>query len=338
MKHLHRLSFNNIAENANEYTYSFGKTENISIMLSDNAIRISVYLGKIYDKDEMLSGNTYLFPDAIQKSLLLHILLFSSNIGIETITFQIDGEKETINVDSHNPQIYSLILSNLRRKNSPLWRENKTIDGILRQTKSSSDSRTAALYALLCSKDKLYESERFIYLWMAFNGMYGYLSKCLDELHKTKIKQEYKQIICMQKFLDIGSATIKSEDKSRIVHEVVSILAEHRNVTNWTGMLSDPTSEISQKIYSFLVDINGKPYNISPYGYILTQLSYYYRCNLIHANKPIALFSFSDDKEIIALKIINDILERFIDENLPKWFDKSYLSGDFNYKILNLEM
>ena len=52
--------------------------------------------------------------------------------------------------------------------------EQKTVEGILSKTKTTYDSRIASLYALICSKSKHYEAERFIYLWMAFNGMYGY--------------------------------------------------------------------------------------------------------------------------------------------------------------------
>ena len=61
--------------------------------------------------------------------------------------------------------------------------------------------------------------------------------------------------------------------------------------------------------------------HLSAYGYLLTQLSYYFRCKIVHGSKPMLLFAYADDSELHCLQILNELLEKFIDEYLPKCFD-----------------
>ena len=204
---------------------------------------------------------------------------------------------------------------------------NSEINGILSQTKSSSDSRLAALMGLITSKSKISEAERFIYLWMAFNGMYGYFSNKIAETHNSQIRREWKQIIYMQKLLGIGKETIDEDDKSRLAYEVIALIRRYNGGKITRDSLEcGKDLELGNNILSVLkkkkTDDN---YNISAYGYLLTQFSYYFRCNIIHASKPLALFSYTNDIELKCLKIINDLLEEFMDDNLHRWFDSEYV-------------
>ena len=74
MKHKHILLFNSINNRYIKYTYNFGSTDGVELKICKNGFQITAELTKIYDKDEMLSGNTYLFPDAIRKALLIYLL------------------------------------------------------------------------------------------------------------------------------------------------------------------------------------------------------------------------------------------------------------------------
>ena len=95
------------------------------------------------------------------------------------------------------------------------------------------------------------------------------------------------------------------------------------NVTRYS-LENGEHKEFSKQIETILYDDN-KRIDISSYGYLLTQFSYYYRCTFIHANKPIPLFSFNNEIELKSLKIINSLLEEFIENNLNKWFDSDYV-------------
>ena len=87
-------------------------------------------------------------------------------------------------------------------------------------------------------------------------------------------------------------------------------------------------NNLPNQIQRFLVKQNGDPYDLTALGYVLTQLTYYYRCNLFHASKPMALISFADENRLVILRILNNLLEEFLDENLPKWFDDNYIENN----------
>ncbi len=51
------------------------------------------------------------------------------------------------------------------------------------------------------------------------------------------------------------------------------------------------------------------------------------RCNIIHVDKPYALFSYAEESEIKCLKCINELLDEFIENNLHLWFDENYVAN-----------
>ena len=312
MKHLHCLTYNSLGKKPHVFTYQFGNTKNVMIRVSYNAVSISARLSNQYDAHEMSSNNCYLFPDAIRKALLVHILLYSKNISIKTISVRIDEKEDLIEV-SDKSKPYSLISTGVLERRIPsIWNDPSIIQNILKQTQSNADSRMAALYAYVCSKDKQFETERFMYLWMAFNGLYGSLSKLISKQMNQAIKREYKQIIHMLQFLSIGNETIKEEDKSRIAHEVIALLIKHGPILRSDFMRTEENS-ISNQIIGALFKQNGDPYDLTAYGYVLTQL-----------------ISFADDSQLVILRILNILLEEFLDNNLHKWFDDEFLEKELN--------
>lgn len=329
-KHIHKIIINS-PQSENEvktYEYDFGSTKDIKLSVSHGYLCVEAALQKTYDKQEMLSQNQYLFPDAIKKALLIHLVLFSEQIVIHTMIVQIDDEIDCV-LDTEKgqiPPLNSMVVGKLIHPFSVEW-ERSSIDGILSQTKSAYDSRTASLFALICSKCKHYESERFIYLWMAFNGMYNYFSQLVSETHGIKkIKAEFKQLRYFQRLLHLGDETISVDaEKSRIAHEVAALIQNESVAITQQFLNSDDGKPLSEKIQLLLVGAeNNHSYNLTPYGYLLTQFSYYYRCNLFHANKPLALFSFKDESDILCLHVINSMLEDFIERNLSLWFDNTF--------------
>ncbi len=45
---------------------------------------------------------------------------------------------------------------------------------------------------------------------------------------------------------------------------------------------------------------------------------------MVHANEPLKLFSYEEEADIKLYRFAADILENYIDENLPEWFDCNY--------------
>lgn len=340
-KHNHRLMVNKISKNYIRYTYNFGSTKDIEFILSETGFSITADLTKIYDSKEMLSGNSYLFPDGIKKALLLYLVKYSKSLKIKNITIQIDNDEEILNFDDETiPPVYSMINGNLFRNMPAEFFDTAVLNYILNTPKTKYDRRIVSLFALLFSKSKEYETERFIYLWTTFNGMYGWLSEFIAKANNTdKYRKENKQIIGILKFMELGKETIQDDkEKNRLANAVIAILKEmdislaNRNYIE--------TNIIGSKITQILNSPNNqnKNYNITAYGYLITQLSYYFRCKIVHGDKPIFLFAYSDDRELHALQIINALLEEVIENNLPQWFDDDYVQNVIIPKTKNIEI
>lgn len=327
-KHMYILLFNRLNEQCIKYTYRFGSTECIELVICEKGFCISVELTKLYDKKEMLSGDTYLFPDAVRKALLVYLLSYSKNLKVTSITINIDGkeDKEMLN-QTARPPIYSMINTDLKVKIPDTFTREPVINYLLNTTKSKYGKRIASLFALIISKSKEYETERFIYLWTSFNGIYGWLSYYIAKANnEDRYRKEYKQIIGIQKFFSLGSETVREEDKTRIANSVISVLNSY-DIDSVNRHFFE-RKDIADDIEKFLVkrDNDKYRYDITAYGYLLTQLSYYFRCKIVHGSKPILLFSYSDDSELHCLKILNKLLEEFIDEFLPLIFDEAYIN------------
>ena len=108
-KHKYVLAFNNIQKHYNSYTYSFGSTDGLTLKICETGIQVSAELTKLYDKDEILSRNTYLFPDAIRKALLIYLLTYSKGLKISSVTVSVDDkeDKDVFN-QAAEPPIYSI--------------------------------------------------------------------------------------------------------------------------------------------------------------------------------------------------------------------------------------
>lgn len=327
MKHKHILLFNSINNRYIKYTYNFGSTDGVELKICKNGFQITAELTKIYDKDEMLSGNTYLFPDAIRKALLIYLLSYSKGLIIKSITCKIDDEEDATVFDNEpKPPLYSMINGDLVRDLPETFTNEPVIEYLLNTPKSKYDRRIASLFALLTSKSKAFETERFIYLWTSFNGIYSWLSRYIAKANGTdRYRKENKQILGFQKFLSIGSEIIVEDDKTRIANSVIPILKNYSvSDANRSFFVQE---DISKSIENKLQKEDGSIYNLSAYGYLLTQLSYYFRCKIVHGSKPMLLFAYADDSELHCLQILNELLEKFIDEYLPKCFDNEYINN-----------
>lgn len=329
-KHRHILSvnFENIENiEKHSYIYNFGRTKNIEIIVSKEYFSIRADLYKQYDKKEMLSKNQYLFPDAIKKAMLLHLILYSQNIHIHNLTVQIDDIIEIVTIEKEQtPFVFSMVTDCLIHPFQVAWKKEE-IETLLSQTKSNSDSRISSLFSLICSKSKEYETERFIYLWMSFNGMYHYFSSILSSVMERKIKRESKQLQYIRLLYEWGNGLGENNEKEkhRMAHQLDALIKQtEQSITFET--LTDEKSVIVKEIKKILINPDdAKPYDIKAIGYFITQYAYYYRCNLFHAQRPVALFSFLDEQEVVCLKAINDVLEGFIEENLHQWFNQNYI-------------
>jgi len=315
--YLYRLIINKQTKGSN-YFFQYGNTKDVSITIFENAASIVKDFKKDYRND--LGQDSYLrnlFKEGMKRISLLHILCYQKPIKLKSIQLIITGPKDINEVYELTDDfvLYSLIGDKLFRPVSPDWRNHEVLQNILRFQKSKTDlaRNVAALYSYLYSKTKTYETERFSFLWMAMNGMYGALS--------PGQKNDRAQMCNLVKLFNLGTEVLTQKVRDDICQKVFIKMKDiHGLVTK--GSLGKEHKELEDYILQHMPvdDKTNHPVDLSAYGFLLTDFSYYLRCRFFHANRPVELFSFADDLEIKVLRIVNGLLEEFLDENLVKIF------------------
>ena len=336
-KHKYQIIIGNPSKKSNIYCYDYSanKGRNIILNISEKGIKITAELSKLYHSEKIINSSNYIFADAIKKSLLLYLILYSKNIVIKNMKVQIDEIFEEISVPmkGHFPPIYSLVVGKLHTSFLKEWNNSQFIQALLSKTPSNyaEDSRWAALFATICAKSKQYEAERFLYFWMAFNGIYDYLFKQIKKPKAKKQSSEKKQLTLFLKLYDLGYQHIERNDAGIIAHEVMSVITRH----DLSAIISidDIPKCLEKQIKKILSTIASNKYNIKPKGYLLVSFPYYFRCKYFHAGRTLPLFCYANEQELKCLHLINTLLEEFIDKNLYHLFENNYVDNTFKEKI-----
>lgn len=320
-----------------KYEYKFSRTKDISLRIDENSFCISykVFTNPSFEKTQ----KSDLLCDAITKAYVLHLILFSKPINLDKIKIKI-GADTKIFPEKDEHFLYSLINKQLLKPVSELWTNDDFIKKILNTSKSKYDSRFSALFALLVSKSKEYEIERFQNLWIAMNGLYGfYVNNIAKEIldmrnnsGKLKKIQEFQELQLLQFFVESKVAFIKKEDKNDLAKEIKSILnsvilnsGDCKEVISKEEFLSEKYEELRTKIKA---KFSEKNIEISEYAYLIIYYAYYQRCNIFHADKPLPLVYFNQKKEWRIIRFVNDLIEDFLDNNLYKFFLDDFIEEE----------
>ncbi|MCM1133727.1 MAG: hypothetical protein NC340_09685 [Ruminococcus flavefaciens] len=329
-----------------KYSHKFHQTW-INIEISCNYIQILMDMDTENGFDDILRYKIVGYSNfdkalyhAVRSAFLIHMIRYSGHIKIKTLTAKIDGEeKELFNRKNGNKlfPIFSLINSDISEFPYQ-WKDDYRIaDQILKRRISKFNSFDSSLYALLYAKSKDFETERLMYLWMSMNGLYNHFATMYNTLFKDDIsakrqksiskRSDKEQMKFFSQFNKWGDDTVIREDSNKVAKEIIPILKNYNGNILKENLLPDENgqyhSQLANDIYNALKNFGedkqkGKYKNITPYGYLLLGLPYYYRCDFFHANKPIAMFSYAN--EVKCLNLINDLLEDFIEKELFKWF------------------
>lgn len=337
--------------------YTYQKSE-VFLSVSSNGYYIETSFEKI-EADTILDKNR--IRDAIKKAELLYLIFFSKKIHYDKLCVSIDGVVKELNVskDNNHPFVYSII----EKMDSCMpegWRSNSVLKGILSTPKTKQGRLFASLYALVIAKSKKYATEKFMYLWMAMNGLYGEIADTILHLERNEsekgaeiekrtvewLKKEYGQIKFLallqgwQYDLGILSNKNKSEKQRYNLRLNAEKLCEHIDINNIKSFYTaaknndrenDVITELDNVINYYLKDKNTA---IHPYAFMTLWLPYQIRCKYFHGELPLSLLCFENEHPLPAIMIINIFLEAFLDEELPKWFDEDRVRTELIPKVL----
>lgn len=328
-------------ESKSEYLYKFKETK-IKLVIAENIISISMSMEhkkaeNVKTHEGMLHSSDNEFSDAIKHAFLLYVIKYSKHIQIKQAIARIDEEKKTIFLHENNNTfpIHSLINGSLVNGHEfpEKWRESKISQVLLARRKSNYNSLDSALSALIYAKSKENETDRFVYLWIAMNGMYQHFFNIAKPLKVFKVLKTFT----VHKGNEINN-TIKINDppeclnnpseklKMLLFSAFYNLGTERVNKKeSITNILKNCENNITEDDL-FHISEELKGHDITPRGYLLLNLAYHYRCNFFHANKKIHIFSYQIEESIKCLCIINNIIEEFVEEELFKWFKDDFVA------------
>ena len=312
----YRLKINRSAKDF-KYIFSYGNTRKIKLALNKTGAALSVNLTKDYMED---IENPYLhglLKEGIKRTALLHILQYQKPLEIKNLTLTITRNRQKSQpYDLFQYLIfYQMFDGPLLRPVSDEWKNPEILQNILKFQKSKDDlsKNISALYAYLFSKTKKKQTERFTYLWIAMNGYFQVFSP--DPKKNEKDQMEY---FVQQKGLGTHILSKALRDKTGLP-AMLEVKRMWEPVTR-EDLDQDRCASFSAFIREKISEYGSNTFDVTPYGFMLTDFPYYLRCNLFHAGRPMQLFSFENDMELKSLRIVNSLLEDFLDQNLHKLF------------------
>lgn len=322
------------------YVYNYGSTKNIRISISTNDFWIELTRSKSFTIEEIKKERA--FRDALKKAFLL-CLIQNGKMPNDVVTVVENGKAFQLN-GTDEPLVYSVCSRGLDRKMSPFWKQDECIKTILGTTKTGAGRLDAAFYSLILAKSKTYEVEKFIYLWMSMNGLYGYMSETAEghlqsKKEKKWLKHEFAQLKFFTMFYGMKYRQPGDNDKNTVRYQLEKILMsiQPKDIFDFveaikTNNESNPYVHDIKAYLQSCADIS----NSDPYAYLLIWLSYQIRCKYFHSEKTLPLLSFENESPLPVLRILNLILESFLDDELYKWFISDQKDTVFTPKIENM--
>ena len=334
MRYFYSIRTNNSKKVANPYLYKYGSTC-VALHLTKNGFVFE------YDRPSKTVDltNDNLFRDALKKIELIHILKFKQPIKYDSITAGINGLDFFIyNSKTDNPLLYSLISKSKKLSLPSMWNAPVVLQSLLDTPKTKYDRLTASLLALLTAKSKEYESERFMFLWMSMNALYGYLA----ERYPTKLNHEWEQISLFAKYYGLDYCAKGNAKKNQLRGKTMEFIE-----TASESELADIITKIGKIHYDWEYPAKIKPYvdvyleqaggKMDPSAFFLLWLPYQIRCKYFHGEKAFPVLSFADERPIPALRFLNTILEGFLDDELVKWFNNALREQELVPKLKSIK-
>ena len=241
---------------------------------------------------------------------------------------------------SNEPLIYGMSGASLISKMSENW-GTPQFERILRVTKTKTDRLDASLYALLTAKSKGYVTERFMYLWMSFNGLYGYIAEKAAEYNDDKavkrwIGQDRGQLKFVSMFFGHSyHALVLKDDKDSFRFDLELALAKVR-AEDIEQFIFDLRNNVDNEYIDSIREILSK-YGIqgkmSEYAALSIYFPYLIRCKYFHGEKAIPFFCFKDEHPLPVLRVLNTLLERLLDDNLYRFMNEDELNNELLPRI-----
>lgn len=249
-KTIYKVYLNNSLDSY-DHSFSFSLNKKpVMIALSDSNAVITVERTTKYKPEDIAKGKHDLFSETVKKVMLVHLLLYSKCIDIQSIRVVIKNKTFDFSVKDHNMRYVSTLIHNQVQPDfTENWQDKELIETIIGTNKTKSDSRMSALYAFILSRSRKAVIERFVDLWISFNGMYSYFSS----LYEKKTSQEAEQL--KRFIIQTGEGNIKIERSftDRIARKVTEHLKNSNvDAINYEWLNGDDGQNFSNELVQLI--------------------------------------------------------------------------------------
>ena len=306
----YRLQINNGAA-GRKYSFSYASTRMISVTVGRTGAVISADLTKDYsdDLDDPYISN--LLKEAVRRAALIYVIRYERPFHVRDIRLAVsDKDRILKEVDLSDSLIfYQLFENKLLRPVGADLKDPAVLQSVMKYRRSKDDlvRPVSALYAYLFSKTKKKETERFTYLWIAMNGFYAAV---------THVSHDRDQMTAFVKKFGLGNVTLTRNDRDNVCRLGMSRISKLPEPVTAESLERSEGSILSDFLDQTRVKLGKEKFDLTPYGFLLTDFPYYLRCTHFHAQRLIELFSFDNDIELKSLRIVNGLLEEFLDRNI----------------------
>lgn len=247
--------------------------------------------------------------DAIKKSLLIYSLIYDEFFLYDSDKkYEVTFDNELYETENVFP-IYSM---GNQKINLNFNYNDDSLNKIM--ALKDSDIRIVSLTDFIISKTKIFESERFLYLWMAMNGIYNYVWK---KENKGK-GADSKKISYLAKQKNFCGVEFSTEEKNMVFEWIRDYL-----YTKVSSSFNNFDESVYDTIEKHVLQETGKTEKGK--AFILFHFCYSVRCKLFHADTSLVLYCLGNDNDWKLLGTLNNMLEAFLKEEFSLVFNTDYL-------------
>lgn len=321
---------------ASRYQYSYSNTKGIKLDLSPRSATIRMSLASTKSASEFGATGCRLYDDSLYKTSMAWLLRYGRIVPIQSVTVGVDDSPETIVYDAEKPKRGTLPFSAIDfsgKVDLPgEFTSEQVMSTILSIPRTKADHRLASLNALLLAKMKNGRSsasdivDRFSNSWTALNGYYNFVAYRARPGARPN-DSEFMGISLQ--LHGLGNRHVTAKHNVRLAHTAIGTLKGVRSLSDLsTPDMRERLALLSDRIRTF-TDVQGNcPYDsLTVDGYLLFFLPYYFRCKLLHGEKPLPLFVYGTDERVWCPPILTDIILAFLEKNLWKLFDSDELEA-----------
>ncbi|MDO4502812.1 MAG: hypothetical protein Q4D06_06470 [Coriobacteriia bacterium] len=183
----------------------------------------------------------------------------------------------------------------------------------------------AAAVAFVRSRATKDLAMKFLYLWVSFNGMYGFFSS-LVRAHRNKAgasernTAEWKQLRRMHSLLgaSCGQQEWNKRKRDAACKAVASRVCEVGSNVTRASLSSGEDAGVARAIEEVLQAENA-PRNFDAWRFLMIEMGYWLRCNYFHSSWQMKLYGERHGVEERRLFVVNSLLDEYIRSNLFRW-------------------